>query len=190
MLDAIVASTLGNPQTIRMAATVNSAMFDAQNGVGRQRYRPIFVTDRAPRGTHRRAAMVQAAYVTLKSFYPEQLSRFDEAARVVSRRVRRRRLGRSPARHRVGRIRREPDPGVAGDRRLQRPGTSVYRCRCNPWPVGVRNRYQHGGGQPRLHRPFRADAATPSSSRLFRGPGRPSPVRNMPRTSTRWRRSE
>ena len=34
MLDAIVASTLGNPQTIRMAATVNTAMFDAQNGVG------------------------------------------------------------------------------------------------------------------------------------------------------------
>ncbi len=34
MLDAIVASTLGNPPTMRMAATVNSAMFDAQNGIG------------------------------------------------------------------------------------------------------------------------------------------------------------
>ena len=79
MLDAIVASTLGNPQTIRMAATVNCAMFDAQNGVGHQRSRPIFVTDRAPRGTHRRAAMVQAAYVTLTWFYPAQMSRFDEA---------------------------------------------------------------------------------------------------------------
>ena len=87
MLDAIIASTLGNPQTIRMAATVNSAMFDAQNGIGRPEYRPIFVTDRAPRGTHRRAALVQAAYVTLKSFYPEQLSRFDDAARLVSRLV-------------------------------------------------------------------------------------------------------
>ena len=61
----------------------NSAMFDAQNGVGRQRYRPIFVTERAPHGTHRRAALVQAAYVTLKSFYPEQLSRFD-AQRALS----------------------------------------------------------------------------------------------------------
>jgi hypothetical protein len=78
MLEAIVASTLGNPPTIRMAATVNSAMFDAQNGVGRQTYRPIFVTERAPHGADRRAAVVQAAYVTLKSFYPEQLSRFDE----------------------------------------------------------------------------------------------------------------
>ncbi len=78
MLEAIVAGTLGNPQTIRMAATVNTAMFDAQNGVGRQRYRPIFVTDRATRGTHRRAAIVQAAYVTLTSFYPAQLNLFDE----------------------------------------------------------------------------------------------------------------
>ena len=78
MLEAIVASTLGNPQTMRMAATVNTAMFDAQNSVSRQRYRPIFVTDLAPHGTHRRAAIVQAAYVTLKSFYPTQLSRFDE----------------------------------------------------------------------------------------------------------------
>jgi hypothetical protein len=78
MLDAIVASTLGNPPTIRMAATVNSAMFDAQNGVGRQRYRPIHVTDRSPHGADARAAVVQAAYVTLKSFYPEHVSRFDE----------------------------------------------------------------------------------------------------------------
>ena len=78
MLDAIVASTLGNPPTIRMAATVNTAMFDAQNGVGLPTHKSIFVTDRAPLGTHRRAAIVQAAYVTLKSFYPAQLSRFDE----------------------------------------------------------------------------------------------------------------
>lgn len=78
MLDAIVASTLGNPQTIRMAATVNTAMFDAQNGIGRPTHKAIFVTDRAPSGTHRRAAIVQAAYVTLKSFFPAQLSRFDD----------------------------------------------------------------------------------------------------------------
>jgi hypothetical protein len=64
MLDAIVASSLGNPQTMRMAATVNTAMFDARNGVGRN-YTPIFVTQTAPPGTHRRAAVVQAAYVSL-----------------------------------------------------------------------------------------------------------------------------
>jgi hypothetical protein len=77
MLDAIVASSLGNPQTMRMAATVNTAMFDARNGVGRN-YTPIFVTQTAPPGTHRRAAVVQAAYVSLKAFYPEQLARFDK----------------------------------------------------------------------------------------------------------------
>ncbi len=76
MLEAIVASTLGNPQTIRMAATVNTAMFDARNGVS-QRYTPIFVTQTALLGTHRRAAVVQAAYVTLKAFYPAQLARLD-----------------------------------------------------------------------------------------------------------------
>ncbi len=89
MLDAIVASTLGNPQTIRMAATVNSAMFDAQNGIGR----PDSQTDlRNGAGTARSTRarrLVQAAYVTLKSFYPAQQSRFDDAARIVSGRVRR-----------------------------------------------------------------------------------------------------
>jgi hypothetical protein len=82
MLEAIVAGTLGNPQTMRMAATVNTAMFDAQNGVS-QKYTPIFVTQTAPAGTHRRAAVVQAAYVTLKAFYPEQSPRFDKQ-RVMS----------------------------------------------------------------------------------------------------------
>jgi hypothetical protein len=76
MLDAIVASTLGNPQTIRMAATVNTAMFDARNGASRK-YTPIFVTQTAPPGTLGRAAVVQAAYVTLKAFYPAQVARFD-----------------------------------------------------------------------------------------------------------------
>ena len=76
MLDAIVAGTLGNPQTMRMAATVNTAMFDARNGVSRK-YTPILVTQTAAPGTHRRVAVVQAAYVTLKAFYPEQLPRFD-----------------------------------------------------------------------------------------------------------------
>jgi len=66
MLDAIVASTLGNPQTMRMAATVNSAMFDARNGVS-QKYTPIFVTQTAPPGTHRRPAVVPTANITLKA---------------------------------------------------------------------------------------------------------------------------
>jgi len=59
-----------------MAATVNTAMFDARNGVSRE-YTPIFVAPTAPPGTHRRAAVVQAAYVRLRAFYPAQLDRFD-----------------------------------------------------------------------------------------------------------------
>jgi hypothetical protein len=77
MLDAIVAGTLGNPQALRMAATVNTAMFDARNGVSRA-HTPIVVTQTAPPGTHRRAAVVQAADVTLKAFYPAQQARFDQ----------------------------------------------------------------------------------------------------------------
>ena len=76
MLQAIVAGTLGNPQAQRMAATVNIAMFDAGNGVSR-RFTPIFVTEAAPADTHARAAIAQAAYVTLKAFYPTQLALFD-----------------------------------------------------------------------------------------------------------------
>jgi hypothetical protein len=77
MLDAIVAGSLGNPQTIRMAATVNTAMFDAGNAVSRK-YSPIFVTQTASPETHEQAAIVQAAYVTLKSFYPKQAERFEK----------------------------------------------------------------------------------------------------------------
>ena len=140
MLDAIVASTLGNPQTMRMAATVNTAMFDAQNGVGRPTYTPIFVTDRAPRGTHRRAAMVQAAYVTLKSFYPAQLSRFDEQRALSLAEFEGDDCDSSPARPRVGRARREPNPGLACDRRLQ-----PIRCPRLPVPA---QRSASGSPQP------------------------------------------
>jgi hypothetical protein len=77
MIEAIVAGTLGNPQAQRMAATVNTAMFDAGNGVTRK-YTPIFVTEMAPAETHARAAVVQAGYVALKAFYPAQLALFDK----------------------------------------------------------------------------------------------------------------
>jgi hypothetical protein len=77
MLSAIVAGTLGNPQAQRMAATVNTAMFDAGNGVTRK-YTPIYVAETAPADTHARAAVVQAAYATLKAFYPAQLTLLDK----------------------------------------------------------------------------------------------------------------
>ena len=77
MLTAIVAGTLGNPQAQRMTATVNTAMFDAGNGVTRK-YTPIYVAETAPADTHARAAVVQAAYITLKAFFPAQLALFDK----------------------------------------------------------------------------------------------------------------
>ena len=189
MLDAIVASTLGNPQTIRMAATVNTAMFDAQNGIGRPTHKPIFVTDRAPRGTHRRAAIVQAAYVTLKSFYPAQLSRFDEQRTLSLAEF-------------------EGDDWTAVQRGLEwgeHVANQILAWRetdgfSDPVPPftgagAVVGQWESAtgtsmsAGNLAFTAPFVLTSNTQFQS-AFRGPGRPSSVRNMPGTSTRWRRSE
>ena len=47
--------------TVRLSAIVQTAVFDALNGIER-RYTPIHVTAEAPRGASRRAAVIQAAY--------------------------------------------------------------------------------------------------------------------------------
>jgi membrane-associated phospholipid phosphatase len=60
----------------RVAAIVQSAVFDAVNGVDR-RYTPIHVPPAAPPGTSRNAAAVQAAYATLVQLYPTQKPTFD-----------------------------------------------------------------------------------------------------------------
>jgi hypothetical protein len=52
----------------RVAAIVQAAVFDAVNGIDR-RYTPIHVSPAAPAGASRRAAAVQAAYVTLSDLY-------------------------------------------------------------------------------------------------------------------------
>jgi hypothetical protein len=61
----------------RNAAIVQSAVFDAVNGIER-RCSPIHVPPAAPRGASRRAAAVQAAYVTLVKLYPSQQSTLDQ----------------------------------------------------------------------------------------------------------------
>ena len=66
----------------RVAAMVQSAVFDAVNGV-EPRYNYIHVKPAAPQGSSARAAAVQAAYVTLVSLFPTQQSTFD-AQRAVS----------------------------------------------------------------------------------------------------------
>jgi len=53
----------------RVAAIVQTSVFDAVNGIER-RYTPIHVTPDAPFGASERAAAVQAAYVSLVRLYP------------------------------------------------------------------------------------------------------------------------
>jgi hypothetical protein len=86
---ALVAQT--NPVDIfRNAAIVQSAVFDAVNGVGRK-YTPIHVQPAAPRESSARAAAIQAAYASLVRLYPAQQTTLDaqraaSLAALVSRR--------------------------------------------------------------------------------------------------------
>jgi hypothetical protein len=65
------------PLTMRPAAIVQAAVFDAVNGIDR-RYMPIYVPPAAPPGTSARAAAVEAAYTALVSLYPNQKATFDQ----------------------------------------------------------------------------------------------------------------
>ncbi len=66
----------------RVAAIVQTAVFDAVNGIDR-RYTPIHVPPAGPPEASREAAAVQAAYATLLQLYPAQKGLFD-ARRAVS----------------------------------------------------------------------------------------------------------
>src|SRR5436309_7925952 len=57
--------------TTRVTALVQSAVFDAINGVY-NRYTSVHVPPAAPSGTSARAAVVQAAYASLLNLYPSQ----------------------------------------------------------------------------------------------------------------------
>jgi len=73
---AVVTGGTPVPAHPRQAALVNVAMFDALNGVER-RFTPIHVTEYAPRGASRRAAVVYAAYTALVGLYPAQVDAFN-----------------------------------------------------------------------------------------------------------------
>jgi hypothetical protein len=64
MVAALAAENVGGIVATRHAAIVQSAVYDAVNGIER-RYKPIHVATSAPRGASSRAAVVQAAYATL-----------------------------------------------------------------------------------------------------------------------------
>jgi hypothetical protein len=70
-IDTLVATNTANSSSQRLGAIVHTAIFDAFNGI-QQRYAPIFVHDRAPDGTSRRAAVIAAAYTALVGLFPSQ----------------------------------------------------------------------------------------------------------------------
>src|SRR4051794_26040194 len=71
MLVALGRAGVNSQVGSRDAALVSVAVFDAVNGIER-RYEPIHVPAAAPRGSSKRAAAVQAAYVVLLARYPAQ----------------------------------------------------------------------------------------------------------------------
>ncbi len=71
MLDAIMTARVGAAPSSRITAMVQSAVFDAVNGVY-QRYTPVHVPAEAPPGASARAAAVQAAYGVLIKLFPAQ----------------------------------------------------------------------------------------------------------------------
>jgi PAP2 superfamily len=73
----LTAPATAAPLTLRVAAIVHAAVFDAVNGIDRK-YTPIFVPPAAAPGASKGAAAVQAAYATLVSLYPAQQSTFDQ----------------------------------------------------------------------------------------------------------------
>jgi len=64
------------PPAMRAAAIVQSAVFDALNGIER-RYTPIHVQPAAPYDASKRAAVVGAAYESLVALFPAQQPTFD-----------------------------------------------------------------------------------------------------------------
>lgn len=64
LVDALLRTNAAPPNSGRLAATVEGAVYDAVNGIER-RYTPLRVAAAAPRGASRQAAAVEAAYRTM-----------------------------------------------------------------------------------------------------------------------------
>ncbi len=65
------------PSSARAAAIVQSAVFDAVNGIAR-RYSPVHVPPEAPRGASRAAAAAGAAHEALVALFPTQQAMLDQ----------------------------------------------------------------------------------------------------------------
>jgi membrane-associated phospholipid phosphatase len=77
-IDTLVATNSANSSSQRLGAIVHTAIFDAHNGIER-RYVPIFVHDRAPKGSSRRAAVIAAAHTALVGLFPTRQPALDES---------------------------------------------------------------------------------------------------------------
>ena len=77
-IDTLIATNTANSSSQRLGAIVHTAIFDALNGVER-RYAPVFVHDRAPQGSSRRAAVIAAAYTALVGLFPLRQPVLDES---------------------------------------------------------------------------------------------------------------
>ena len=82
MFRANVVAATSPLNTTRSAAIVQTAIFDAVNGI-EKKYSHIRVAPAAPAGASKNAAVMQAAYATLVSLFPTQKPAFD-ARRAVS----------------------------------------------------------------------------------------------------------
>ena len=83
MLQSALAAKTSPIVMSRNAAIVQGSVFDAVNGIN-PRYTPIHVKPGAPRGASRRAAAVQAAYVSLVNLYPTQTFDAQRAASLMA----------------------------------------------------------------------------------------------------------
>lgn len=70
-IDTLIATNTANSSSQRLGAIVHTAIFDAYNGIER-RYTPIYVTEEAPKGSSRRAAVIAAGYTALAGLFPSR----------------------------------------------------------------------------------------------------------------------
>jgi hypothetical protein len=77
MVDALEIAKTPPPPSARVAAIVQSAVFDAVNGIAR-RYTPVHVRPDAPRGASRIAAVAGAAHEALVVLFPSQQAMLDQ----------------------------------------------------------------------------------------------------------------
>lgn len=70
-IDTLIATNTANSSSQRLGAIVHTAVFDAFNGIER-RYVPVYVSEEAPKGSSRRAAVIAAAYTALAGLFPSR----------------------------------------------------------------------------------------------------------------------